>query len=118
MIRRTALALAMAVVIGACGDAGTECGGGARSALSVWAEHSGLGAAFTLQRAHPETDWRLTVVHDGHISWRGSARTDRAGGLKLVHRFKDYPGPDHVSVRAIAPDGATCASTASFASEK
>ena len=46
------------------------------------------------------------------------ARTDAAGALKVVRRFRDDPGADHVSVRAIAPDGATCAASAAFADEK
>ena len=111
MLRRTLLALAVALVFGACG-------GGAKPGLSVWAEQEGLGAAFTLEHARPDTDWRLTVVHEGHIAWRGGGHTDGAGMLKVVRRFGDYPGVDHVSVRAIAPDGATCAAAAAFADEK
>jgi hypothetical protein len=117
MLRRTSLAFALALLVGACGGDAATCGGGARPALSVWAEQRGLGAAFTLEHARPDTDWRLTVVHEGHIAWRGGAHTDAAGALKVVRRFGDYPGVDHVSVRAIAPDGATCAATVAFAHE-
>jgi hypothetical protein len=117
MLRRTPVVLALAVALGACGG-DAQCGGGARSGLSVWAERAGLGAAFTLEHARPDTDWRLTVVHEGHIAWRGGARTDGGGALKVIRRFGDYPGVDHVSVRAIAPDGATCAASVAFADEK
>jgi hypothetical protein len=51
-------------------------------------------------------------VHEGKIAWRGRVRTDERGWLKVVRRFGNYPGADHVSVRAIAPDGATCAAVA------
>jgi hypothetical protein len=117
MLRRPLLALALALALGACGG-DAQCGGGARPALSVWAERAGLGAAFTLEHARPDTDWRLTVVHEGDVAWRGGGRTDSGGGLKVIRRFGDYPGVDHVSVRAIASDGATCAATVAFADAK
>jgi hypothetical protein len=112
MIRRTALALSLTLLIAACGGDAAQCGGGAHSALSVWSERRGLGAAFTLEHARPDTDWNLTLVHEGKIAWRGRVRTDERGWLKVVRRFGNYPGADHVSVRAIAPDGATCAAVA------
>src|SRR5262245_25509402 len=114
MIRRTLPALVLGLVLATCGGS-SECGGGAKPGLSVWSERAGLGAAFTLEHARPDTDWHLTVVHEGRIAWRGSARTDHAGALKVIRRFGDYPGADHVSVRAIAPNGATCAATAALA---
>src|SRR5262245_51294838 len=117
MLTRTLPALALALLIGACGG-DAKCGGGARSALSVRAEPSGLGATFTLEHARPDTPWDLTLVHEGKVAWRGSARTDAAGALKVVRRFGNDPGADHVSVRAIAPDGATCAASVAFADAK
>src|SRR3954468_1481398 len=109
------LALALALAGGCGGDArGTRnCGGGASSKLGVWPEQGGrIGAAFELVHARPGADWRLVVVHEGHVAWRGRAHTDGRGALKLVRRMGDYPGADRVAVRAYGPDGATCAASA------
>src|SRR5262245_21699398 len=118
MIRRIAPALIVALLaLSACGG-DEKCGGGAKPGLAVWAERSGLAAAFTLEHGRPATAWDLTLVHEGKVAWRGSARTDATGTLKVVRRFGNDPGADHVGVRAIAPDGATCAASVAFADAK
>jgi hypothetical protein len=112
MIGRCLPVLLAAVVLSACGGGG-QCGGGAHSELSVWAEKQRLiGAAFSLADADPGAAWRLVIVHEGHVAWRGSARVDRDGALKVLRRLDDYPGADRVAVRAYGPDGATCAASA------
>src|SRR4051812_5968727 len=109
------LALALALAGGCGGDAREtrSCGGGAASKLGVWPEHQGrVGAAFELVHARPGAGWRLVVVHEGHVAWRGRAQTDGRGALKVVRRMGDYPGADRIAVRAYGPDGATCAASA------
>src|SRR5262245_25117416 len=106
--RRTAFALLVAVVAAGCGGH-NQCGGGARSSLSVWAEKGGrVGATFRLDGARAGEAWRLVVVHEGHVAWRGRALAGPDGRLKLTQRMEDYRGVDHVSVRAYGPAGATC----------
>src|SRR4051812_36640037 len=100
------LALALALVAAACGGGGGEtasCGGGAHSKVSVWTEHERFGAAFELAHAHPGASWRLIAVHEGRVAWRGHVRTSARGGLKVVRRFPDYAGADHVTFRAVGP---------------
>src|SRR3954453_11505375 len=114
MIARCLSALLVLALLAGCGDAGnSRCGGGARPNLSVWAEKQHrIGATFRLAGAHPGVDWRLVVVHEGHVAFRGRARGGADGGLKVTHRMGGYPGADRVLVRAYGPDGATCAATA------
>lgn len=52
-------------------------------------------------------DVSVVLVHDGHIAWRGTRR----GPFTLSHRMKDYPGPDHVTVRVTGPGGKVCTKT-------
>ena len=106
--RRLPLALALALLAGCGGDG--KCGGGVHSKLSVWAEKERLiGASFTLTGAEPGASWRVVVVHEGHVTWRGKARVGADGTLKVKRRMDDYPGADRVAVRAYGPGGATCA---------
>jgi len=105
--RRVPLALALALLAGCGGDG--KCGGGVQSKLSVWAEKERLiGAAFRLTGAEPGALWRVVVVHEGHITWRGKARVGEDGTLNVKRQMDDYPGADRVAVRAYGPGGATC----------
>jgi hypothetical protein len=60
-----------------------------------------ISAHFTVDHAEPGTGWRLVVVHEGHVAWRGRGRP---GPFWL----DDYDGADHVSIRATAADGRIC----------
>ena len=112
LARRAATALALAVLAAGCGG-DSECGGGARSSLSVWGEKGGkLGATFRLTGAHPGDTWRLVVVHESHVRWRGRMTVGPDGALQLYRRMGDYRGIDHLSVRAYGPNGATCSAAA------
>ena len=114
--RLSVVVLLLAVLAGCGGD--SQCGGGARSSLSVWAEKERhIGATFMLSDARPGAAWRLVVVHEGHVAWRGRALVDRNGGLKVYRRFGDYTGADRVTVRAYGPGGATCAAAARLSDE-
>jgi hypothetical protein len=105
---RASVALALAAVAIGCGG-DSQCGGGARSSLSIWGEQQHrIGATFKLMGARPASHWRLVFVHEGHV-WRGRAQADGDGALTLRRHIDDYRGVDQVSVRAYGPDGATCA---------
>jgi hypothetical protein len=116
MLRRALPILLATAVLAACGGGagGTSCGGGAMANLSVWHEARQFGAAFTLGHGPPGARWRLVVVHEGRVDWRGDVRTDARGALKITRRLDEYTGADRVTVRATGPDGRTCAATATL----
>jgi hypothetical protein len=116
--RRTLAMLALSLVAASCGG-NSPCGGGARSDLSVWAEKEHLiGAAFSLSGAQPGGEWHVVLVHEGGVAWRGVARADGHGDLKVKRRLHDYPGADRVAIRAHGPAGATCAATVQLKSDR
>jgi hypothetical protein len=110
--------LALSLVAAGCGGE-SRCGGGARPALSVWAEEEHLiGAAFSLTGAQPGGRWMVVFVHEGGVVWRGAARADADGALKVKRRLDDYPGADRIAVRAHGPDGATCNASVQLKSDR
>src|SRR4051812_27809188 len=110
--RRLSAALVLAALAAGCGG-DSQCGGGAHSSLSVWSGKGGkVGVASALAGAPPGDAWRLVVVHEGHVRWRGRAVAGHDGRLELYRQVGDYGGVDHVSVRAYGPGGATCAASA------
>ena len=92
----------------------SACGGGARARLALWHETARFGASFQLGDAAPGSAWRLVVVHEGRVEGRADAHADAHGSLKVVRRLEEYPGADHVTVRATGPDGRTCAASATL----
>jgi len=121
MIGRRVSVLLACAALAACGGEGgaaahAECAGGAHPDLSVWAEHERLiGATFTLTGVEPGRNWRVVVVHEGRVTWRGSARAWRNGVLEVRRKLHDLPGADRISVRAYGPGGATCSASARLA---
>src|SRR5690349_1167558 len=116
--RRTLAVLALSLLAAGCGG-DRQCGGGSRSALSVWAEEEHLiGAAFKLTGARPGGTWEVVFVHEGQVAWRGSVRADAHGYVKVMRRLDDYPGADRIAVRAHGPAGATCAATTRLKSDR
>jgi len=93
--------------------AGT-CGRGATASLKLKADDSGIEAEFEVHSRSTAT-WRVVVVKDSRIAWRGHART-----LGVSHSFSverllgDYPGPDQVTARAVGPRGITCQASATL----
>jgi hypothetical protein len=113
---RRALAAIVALVAGGCGAvhaAGAgECG---EPTLQLAAVDGRIQVQFALPRAGDGVPWRLVVVHEGHVAWRGRAHAGRRGALWLDRRLPDYEGVDHVSVRAAGPRGRICAASAELA---
>jgi hypothetical protein len=92
---RCLIAVLGALVIAGC-DA-DPC----QTALELAPIRGRISAHFTIGDAEPGRDWSVVVVHEGHVAWRG---TGRPGPFWI----DDYDGADHVSIRAIGPNGRIC----------
>src|SRR3954464_14419014 len=80
---------------------GGSCGRGARSPLTLRARDGGIEAEFEVH-SRARALWRVAFVQERRTVWRGRARTAGAShSFPVERRLGDYPGPDHVFVRAI-----------------
>lgn len=91
------------------------CGGGVRSSLELKADDGGIETEFEVHRARRGSSWRLVVVQEGRVAWRGSVRASRSrGAFTIERRLRDYSGADRISVRASGPRGVTCRASATL----
>lgn len=95
--------------------AGT-CGKGASSKLRLRSRDGEIRVEFEVRRNRRGERWRVVLVHERRVVWRGSVRTSRSRGSFRVRRtLRDLRGSDRVKVRASGPRGVTCAAAATLA---
>ncbi len=93
------------------------CAKGASSKLRLRSRDGRIGVEFDVTRSRRGELWRVVLVHERRVAWRGSVRTRRSGGSFRVRRsLPDYDGSDRVTVRASGPRGLTCEASALLAS--
>jgi hypothetical protein len=95
--------------------ASAMCGRGASAALRVRAHDGSIRIEFTLRRGRAGERWRIVLVHERRVAWRGTLRTSRSSGsLRLRRSMPDFDGPDQVTARASGPHGLTCLASATL----
>ena len=94
--------------------AGT-CGKGASSSLKIKSRDGGIEAEFEVHRARAGSRWRVTIVHERHVAYRGLRRAaGRSRSFHVEYRLADYSGADRVTGRAVGPGGLVCVATATM----
>jgi hypothetical protein len=89
------------------------CGKGATSKLRLRARDGGIELRFEVDHNRVGTVWRVSLVHERRVAWKGSAKTTRSGGSFEVRRtLPDLPGADAITARAVGPRGLVCRATA------
>jgi len=92
--------------------AGT-CTGEATSKLRIRARDGAIELQFELEHSRAGAAWRVAVVHERRVAWRGVRRATATGAaFELDRRLPDLAGTDAVTVTAWGPSGATCRATA------
>jgi len=91
------------------------CVGGATSKLRLRSDGDGIEVRFEVDHSRAGEVWRVALVHERRIGWKGSVKTSRPGGSFEVERtLKDFQGADDVSVRAGGPRGIVCRADATL----
>ncbi len=84
------------------------CGGGASSELRLKADDGTIEARFEVRGAR-RGRWRVVLVQERRVAWRGTVRPDGGSRSFRVRRdLTDLPGADQVVARASGPRGVTC----------
>jgi hypothetical protein len=94
--------------------AGT-CGRGATSQLRLEAKDGGIRVELRVHGHRGGERWRVVLVHERRVAWRGRARTSSSASFRVRRSVPDFGGADQVTARASGPRGNTCQATASLA---
>ncbi len=84
------------------------CGSGVRSTLRLKADDDEIELRFKVERARPGSSWRVVVVQERRVAWRGDAKARQNGSFEIRRTLRNLPGADAVSVRAVGPGGLVC----------
>jgi hypothetical protein len=92
-----------------------SCGKGATSKLRLRAKDGGIRVQFEVDHTRAGGSWRVVLIQDRRVVWRGKARTSGVGGsFEIERRLRDLPAADQVTARAWGPRGVTCAASATL----
>jgi hypothetical protein len=90
-----------------------SCGKGATSKLKLKARDGRIEAEFEVHHGRAGSTWRVTIVHERQVEYRGRRRI--AGprrSFEVDRRMPDYSGADGVTARATGPRGIVCVASA------
>jgi hypothetical protein len=89
-----------------------SCGSGAQAWLKLKENSGSIEVEFEVHHARPGAVWRLAIVHERRIEYRGRHRTRSTGAMDISERLADLRGADTVLARAWGPRGVTCTASA------
>jgi len=94
--------------------AGT-CSAGGTSKLRLRSRDGGIELEFEVDHNRAGRPWRVAIIHERRVTWRGVAKpTGPDGSLVLERRLPDLVGSDTVTARAWGPAGVTCQAAATI----
>ncbi|UUY05821.1 hypothetical protein LRS13_09965 [Svornostia abyssi] len=92
-----------------------SCASGVTSKLKLKARDGELEVEFEVDSNRSGERWRVTLVRERRVFWRGTERTEgRSGSFSVERRLDDLDGPDTVTARAVGPRSRTCRATATL----
>ena len=89
------------------------CSAGASGQLRLRSGDGSIRVELEVRRRGAGERWRVVLVHERRVAWRGSLRTS-SGRLRVRRSLADLDGPDRVTARAYGPRGITCEATATL----
>ena len=94
--------------------AGT-CGTGASSKLKLKSRDGRIEAEFEVHHGRAGSLWRVTIVHERRVEYRGRRRIGgQSRSFEVDRRMPDYSGADGVTARATGPGGVVCVASATL----
>ena len=118
MARALVVALLLALPASAFADddvrASGTCGAGAKSELRLDSHDGAIRVRFEVDGRRAGERWRIVLVHERRVVWRGTRRTRSSTRLRVRRSIANYAGADYVRVRASGPHGNTCSAGATL----
>ena len=90
------------------------CSGSATAKLRLRADGDEIDVEFEIEHARAGVRWRVALVHERRVAWKGTARTTQGGALATNRTLPDLPGYDTVTANAWGPQGLACRATATL----
>jgi len=87
---------------------GGTCGRGASSQLRLRAKDGAIRVDLRVQGRRAGERWRVVLVHERRVAWRGRARTRSGASFRVRRSLPDFSGADEVTARDSGPSGNTC----------
>jgi len=91
------------------------CGSGASSKLRLRSRDGEISVEFEVKRSRRGERWRVVLVHERRVAWRGARTTGSSGSFRVRRTLRDLAGSDRVKARASGPRGVTCEAAATLA---
>jgi hypothetical protein len=92
------------------------CSKGVAAELRLRSEGRGVELRFKLRHAQASSAWRVALVQERRVVWKGTLRTRRQShSFELRRTLRDLPGGDTVTASAWGPRGLGCRATATLA---
>jgi hypothetical protein len=92
-----------------------SCGAGATSKLKLKKDDGAIEVEFEVDQNRVGKRWRVTLVRDGKVVFRGHRTTHApSGSFSLERRIRNLAGADRVTARGAGPGGLTCTATATL----
>ena len=94
------------------------CSKGVAAELRLKSEDRGIELRFKLRQTQASSAWRVALVHERRVVWKGTLRTTRQSrSFELRRTLQDLPGDDTVTASAWGPRGLGCRATATLAED-
>ena len=91
------------------------CSSGVASELRLKRRDQGIELRFELDDGGAGAVWRVVLVHERRIAWKGAVRTTRPRGSFEVRRtLEDLSGADAITASAWGPRGLVCRAAATL----
>jgi len=88
------------------------CGRSAEAELRLKARDGTIEVELRIDGERRGERWRVVLVHERRVAWRGTARTRSSGDLRIRRSLPNYDGADQVGVLASGPRGVRCEASA------
>ncbi|MDO8212394.1 hypothetical protein [Conexibacter sp. CPCC 206217] len=88
------------------------CGSGVSAELRAKAKDGAIAVELRIDSRRSGERWRVVLVHERRVAWRGTVRTRGGGDLRVRRTLPDFGGADEITTLASGPRGVRCQATA------